>query len=97
MIKITSIIISLALLSGCSATAPKWLIGSDNCRSIGCGKDLEFYPNAPGEASRNAKAHGWDWGKTSSAHRPGTPEYERLRKWEEESRQTPWHWNQPNQ
>jgi len=50
-----------------------------HCDSLGCGKDLEFYQFEQGEASRRAAACDWDWGQTSSAHAPGTPEYKRLR------------------
>lgn len=96
MVKIASLILATALVSGCASKPPSWITGSDPCPSIGCGKDLEFYPMAPGEARRQAKAVGWDWGKTSSAQKPGTPEYQRLRKLEDEAGQNPWFWNQPN-
>jgi hypothetical protein len=95
MYKTLSLIIVSLALTGCASKPPQWLIGSDRCKSMGCGKDLEFYPMAPGEANRQAKAVGWDWGTTSSAQKPGTPEFERLRKLEEDQGQTPWHWNQP--
>lgn len=97
MVKITGLIVATALLAGCASKPPAWITGSDPCPSIGCGKDLEFYPMAPGEARRQAEAVGWDWGKTSSAQKPGTPEFERLRRLETEAGQTPWHWNQPKQ
>jgi len=49
---------------------------------------------APGEAHRNAAAHGFEWGKTSSAYPPGTPEHEQLLREERARGETPWHWNQ---
>jgi hypothetical protein len=82
------------VLTGCASTPPQWLTGSDRCSSIGCGKDLEFYPMAPGEAVRQAKAHGFEWGKTSSAYPPSDPKHWELKRQEEAAGQTPWHWNQ---
>lgn len=95
MRKILIIALASTALAGCASKPPQWLTGSDSCRSIGCGKDLEFYPMAPGEARRQAKAVDWDWGTTSSAQKPGTPEFERLQRLEAEAGNTPWHWNQP--
>jgi hypothetical protein len=95
MRKILIVALASTALVGCASKPPQWLLGSDSCPSIGCGKDLEFYPMAPGEANRQAKAAGWDWGTTSSAQKPGTPEFERLRRLETEAGNTPWHWNQP--
>lgn len=54
-----------------------------HCDSLSCGKDLSWYNFKQGEAERRASACNWDWGQTSSAHVPGTPEYERLRAEEE--------------
>lgn len=86
------ILTTVITLSACASKPPVWL-GNERCKAMGCGKDLEFYPMAPGESSRNAKASGWDWGQTSSSKKPGTEEYKRLRKQEEAAGQTPWHWN----
>jgi len=81
-------------LAGCSSNPPDWIMGSDsNCSQIGCGKDLEFYPMAPGAASANARAHGFEWGQTSSAFPPGSPEHQRLLREEQAAGNTPWHWN----
>lgn len=96
MVKQTLIIGSLVLMTGC-ASSPEWLIGSD-CQTLGCGRDLEFYPNEQYGAVRQARDwHGFEWGKTSSAYAPGTPEYERLKAEEIAKGQTPWHWNNPDQ
>lgn len=94
MVKTSLTIIFVSLLAGCSSTPPKWLTGSDHCAQIGCGKDLSFYPMTHGEAERQARAAGWDWGKTSSAYPPSDPKYWELKKQEEAAGQTPWHWNQ---
>lgn len=94
MMKKIAILSCTLALAGCASTPPEWITGSNNCKQMGCGKDLEFYPMAPGEADRNARAHGFEWGKTSSAHAPGTAEYERLRREEAAQGNTPWHWNQ---
>ena len=68
-----AIIGALMLLSGCASAPPEWL-KTDSCRSIGCGKDLTFYPNERGGASRQARDwHGFEWGKTSSACRQNDP------------------------
>ena len=90
------IILTAAIaLSGCASKPPEWIVGSDyGCNQIGCGKDLEFYPMGPFEAQRNAQARGIEWGKTSSAYPPGSPEHERLLREERARGQTPWHWNQ---
>ena len=60
-----------------------------HCDSFGCGKNLEFYQFHNGEAQRRADACGWEYGKTSSAHAPGTPEYQKLRAEEEARGQVP--------
>ena len=87
------IISALVLLSGCASAPPEWLTSS-KCQSMGCGKDLTFYPNERGGASRQAREwHGWDWGKTSSACHPKDPKCQALREKEIEQGQTPWHWN----
>jgi len=89
-------IISLAItVSGCASNPPDWVTGSNYCKTIGCGKDLSFYPMAPGEAVRQAEAHGFQYGKTSSAYAPTDPRHHELRKAEEAAGETPWHWNQP--
>lgn len=82
MSKIASLILISLIISGCASRQPQWL-GSGECRQIGCGKDLEFYPMAPGEARRQAKSVGWDWGKTSSAYPPSNPKHHQLRRQEE--------------
>ena len=87
------IISALVLLSGCASAPPEWLTSS-KCQSMGCGKDLTFYPNERGGASRQAREwYGWDWGKTSSACHPKDPKCQALREKEIEQGQTPWHWN----
>ena len=89
------------VLSGCqistNALNPKYgsynhILNKPNdvhCKSVGCGKDLSFYPMARGEADRRAKACGWDWGETSSAYHPSTDEYKKLRAEEEARGQVP--------
>jgi len=88
-------LLALAItMSGCASNPPEWLTGSDRCASIGCGKDLEFYPMAPGEAVRQAQANGFRWGQTSSAFPPSDPRHHELKAKEEAAGETPWHWNQ---
>lgn len=92
MIK-TLLVTAVLLLSGCASAPPEW-IRSDSCRSIGCGKDLTFYPNERGGASRQARDwYGWDWAQTSSACHQRDPKCQELRSKEIEQAQTPWHWN----
>jgi|TARA_B110000977_G_scaffold182208_1_gene243636 hypothetical protein len=86
-------ILTTLTVSGCASQPPQWLTGSDNCAQIGCGKDLSFYPMAPGEADRQAKAVGWDWGKTSSAYPPSDPKHWELLKAEQAAGNTPSEWN----
>jgi len=95
-------IVSLLLLgitvitTGCSSTShvPQWITG-DQCPSIGCGKNLEFYPNEVGGAARQAKDfYDFEWGKTSSAYPPSDPKHWELKEKEIAAGQTPWHWNQ---
>jgi hypothetical protein len=87
------IVTAVLLLSGCASAPPEWL-KTDSCRSIGCGKDLTFYPNERGGASRQARDwHGFEWGKTSSACHQKDPKCQALREKEIEQGQTPWHWN----
>ena len=86
---------SLAL-SACSATSD-WASGSKNCRQIGCGQGLVFYPNEKLGAKRQAKDwYGWSWAKTSSAYSPDDPKHWELKAKEVEAGQTPWHWNNQN-
>jgi hypothetical protein len=101
MVKNIAIAVSLIALTGCqistNALNPKY--GSYNhllrkdadsyCDSFGCGKDLEFYQFAEGEAQRRADKCEWEWGQTSSAHAPGTDEYKRLRAEEEKQGTVP--------
>lgn len=94
MVKTVSLILISIAISGCASKPPQWLTGSRECASIGCGKDLEFYPTAPGEAQREAAIHGFEWGKTSSAYPPSDPKHWELKRQEEAAGQTPWHWNQ---
>lgn len=90
MFKTILLVSAVILVSGCNSIN---LHSDAHCTQIGCGKDLAFYPMAPGEAERQAKAHGWDWGKTSSAYPPTDPKHWELKAKEEAAGQTPWHWN----
>jgi len=99
--KTLAVIASAVVLTGCNistnALNPKY--GSYNhllnkpddahCKSIGCGRDLEFYEFKTGEAQRRADKCEWDWGKTSSAHAPGSEEYKRLRAEEQKNGTVP--------
>lgn len=91
--KATLLIITSLAMSGCASHAPDWIIGSDNCPQIGCGKDLSFYPMMPGEAVRQAEANGFEWGKTSSAYPPSDPKHWELLKQEQAAGNTPAEWN----
>jgi len=82
-------VITLGLvLSGCSSIPSEvWTGGntqrpSDSCGYIGCATGgLVHYPHEEFGAERQPKRwYGWDWGKTSSAYPPGSPEYIRLRR-----------------
>ena len=86
-------ILTTITVSGCASQPPQWLIGSDNCPQIGCGKDLAFYPMAAGESVRQAKAAGFEYGKTSSAYPPSDPKHWELLKKEQAEGNTPYHWN----
>lgn len=95
MIKKAIVIGSLLTLAGCASTPPDWLAGTRECRQIGCGEGLNFYPNERGAAQRHARdMYGFEWGQTSSAHHPSTEEYRRLRAQEIRKGNTPSHWNQ---
>jgi len=82
-------------LSACSShKVSNALSGTPECRQIGCGKGLTFYPNEVMGAKRQAKEwHGWDYGKTSSAYSPSDPKHWELKAKEIQAGQTPYHWN----
>lgn len=87
------ILVSVLTLTGCASSPPEWS-RSDSCQAIGCGKDLTFYPNERGGATRQARDwYGWTWGQTSSACHQKDPKCQELRAKEIEQGQTPWHWN----
>ena len=89
-------LIALTALSACSASVsvPEWASGSNQCRQIGCGQGLIFYPNEKLGAKRQAKEwYGWEYGKTSTAYPPSDPKHWELKAKEIEAEQTPWHWN----
>lgn len=95
MVKSLLIIVTAFTVSGCASTSPpEWITGSNNCSQIGCGKDLSFYPMAPGEMERQSKANGFEWGKTSSAYPPSDPKHWELLRKEQAEGNTPYHWNQ---
>ena len=73
---------------------PKWATGDSQCRQIGCGQGLNFYPNEKFGAKRQAKDwYGWEMGKTSTAYPPSDPKHWELKAKEQAAGQTPWHWN----
>ena len=74
---------SILLTSGCS-THPStgnstWALGQPQCRNIGCGHNLNFYPNEENGAQNQARRwYGFEWGVDN---RKGT--------------NTPYYWNLP--
>jgi hypothetical protein len=82
-------------LGACSSyTVPEWASGTPQCRQIGCGQGVKFYPNERNGAKRQAKDwYGWEYGKTSSAYAPSDPRHWELLAKEKAAGQTPWHWN----
>ena len=94
MKKLFLVAASAVVLAGCSSQAPNWLL-KDSCTQIGCGEDLQFYPNEQFGAQRQARDwYGFEWGETSSAYPPGHPKHQELKQKEIAAGQTPWHWNQ---
>ena len=86
--------LSLSACSNTSYKVPKWASGDAQCRQIGCGQGLNFYPNEKFGAKRQAKDwYGWEMGKTSSAYSPSNPKHWELKAKEAAAGQTPWHWN----
>jgi hypothetical protein len=81
MKKITALIIASALVSGCSSAPPKWLVGNTDCGYMGCEHgDVRFYPNEQFASQKQTRRYcGFEWGQTSSAYHPSSPEYKRLR------------------
>lgn len=75
------LILSAALTTGCASSPPEWLSGKQDCGYIGCETgDIAFYPNEDFGAQRQARRwYGFEWGESSSAYHPSTPEYKRLR------------------
>tara|TARA_B100001559_G_C16188433_1_gene478763 strand:+ start:122 stop:481 length:360 start_codon:yes stop_codon:yes gene_type:complete len=96
-LKICTALIVLTALNACSGTSykvPKWATGDSQCRQIGCGQGLNFYPNEKFGAKRQAKDwYGWQMGKTSTAYPPSDPKHWELKAKEQAAGQTPWHWN----
>jgi len=87
-------ILAVVALSACSSNVPPYVIGSQQCSTIGCGKDLTMYPNEEFAAQRQSKRlYDWDWGSTSSAFAPSDPRHGELLEEEIRAGQTPWHWN----
>lgn len=59
-------------LSGCSTSTPMhpstqtstWLLGKTQCRNIGCGRNLNFYPNEENGGQIQPRLwYGFDWRK----------------------------------
>jgi len=91
---ILAVAASATLITGCAST-PDWVTGTRECRQIGCGEGLNFYPNERGAAQRHARDfYDFEWGQTSSAYHPSSEEYRRLREQEVRKGNTPSHWNQ---
>lgn len=97
MVKKIFLVLSITAMTGCASSPPEWLSNKD-CTQIGCGKDLEFYPNERGAASRQARDwYGFEWGQTSSACQYDDKECIQTRREKEIAEgNTPWHWNNPN-
>lgn len=88
--------VSIVVLGGCASNSPSWVTGSDskNCRQIGCGQGLIFYPNERFGAVNQAKRwYGFEWGETSSAYPKSDPRHWELLQKEIEAGNTPSHWN----
>lgn len=87
MMRIFVSVLGVALLAGCASnpnnhtTNRVAAVFNKDCNYIGCQNGgLVHYPHEQFGATRQLKRwYGWDWGKTSSAHKPGSPEYERLK------------------
>ena len=70
--------VSIVFLGGCASNAPEWATGSSSkdCRQIGCGQGLVFYPNERFGAVNQAKRwYGFEWGETSSAYPKSNPRH----------------------
>lgn len=72
--------VSIVFLWGCASNTPtpEWVTGSSSkdCRQIGCGQGLVFYPNERFGAVNQAKRwDGFEWGKTSSAYSKSDPRH----------------------
>lgn len=87
-------ILAIVTLSACSSHVPPYVIGDQQCSTIGCGQDLVMYPNEEFAAQeQSTRLWDWDWGSTSSAYHPSDPQHQKLKEQEILRGQTPWHWN----
>jgi len=79
-------ILLASALVGCAGAPPEWVTGSPSCGYVGCEQGgLSFIPHEPQSAQRQPRREwNWEWGQTSSAYPPGSPEHERLKRQEME-------------
>ena len=81
------------MLSACSASS-EWVLGEPQCRQIGCGDGLVFYPNEEGAAQDGIRRmYNFEWGETSSAYAPSDPKHQELYQQELQQGNTVYHWN----
>ena len=81
MTKLVPVIVIGLALGGCSTLPQDVFTGTPDCGYIGCATGgLQVYPNEVNGATEQPKRwYGWDWGTSSSAFFPGTPEYNAAR------------------
>lgn len=86
MKKHIAILLAAGTLAGCNSMPTEVFTGgsvdrpSDRCGQIGCASGgLVHYPHEENAAVVYPQRWGnWDWGKSYTAHPPGSPEYNRL-------------------
>lgn len=72
---------ALHTLTACSTVDPQVLLGTPECSVIGCASGgLQTFPHEKwGATEQPRRWYGWEWGTSSSAFPPGTPEYKQAR------------------
>ena len=82
MIRKTMIVLAAAhTLTACTNMPKDVLLGTPECAHIGCATgDVQVFPHERWGATQQPRRwYGWEWGESSSAHAPGTPEYVQAR------------------
>ena len=79
MMKTTTILFAVGLVTGCANTDV--FTGTPECAYIGCAQGgVTVYNHEPwGATEQPRRWYGWEWGTSSSAYAPGTPEYRAAR------------------